>query len=180
MTLSLSLLSFLNPFLPKGFPINKKNCLALDRVQSRKVPIGKERVIFIGIISTIQCLQYLPREAPPSTFSRPRIDTEYVLSSKKCCWRIQSLVAKPMFIIFRCESKDFSIFWCKKKTNSKDIFLLFNDICLQWRWKRTTIYLQNYDFVRINYLLVPVTNVEKQWPRTEFIFQESFNKCSVV
>ena len=33
-----------NPFLPKGFPIDEKNCLALDGVKSTKVPIGQERV----------------------------------------------------------------------------------------------------------------------------------------
>ena len=33
-----------NPFLPKGFPIDKYNRLALDRVKSIKVPIRQERV----------------------------------------------------------------------------------------------------------------------------------------
>ena len=33
-----------NPFLPKGFPIDEYNRPALDRVKSIKVPIRQERV----------------------------------------------------------------------------------------------------------------------------------------
>lgn len=30
----------LNPFTPKGFPVDKQNCLALDRVNSMINPVG--------------------------------------------------------------------------------------------------------------------------------------------
>ena len=37
-------LCVVNPFLPKRFPIDEQNRLALDRVKSTKVLVGQERV----------------------------------------------------------------------------------------------------------------------------------------
>ena len=42
--------TILNPFLPKGLPIDEQNRLALDRVKSTKEPIGQKRVSYNPVI----------------------------------------------------------------------------------------------------------------------------------